>query len=176
MTSMMIASLLMTNIVTNLSIAIWMWFYLYLLFVQHRTVLIWSLSLRLWLATVRHPQYNQSSTDTSLNALFCRCLVVASKQLFERALLYKRHRMVNDYRSYCCTATLKLSKNLQVHAYLSVAGGVLIWTKNIKNFDTKIFFKEFQWRFSIETLLLACDNPFTQIWKLKCSLDNTCST
>ena len=34
-----------------------------------------------------------------------------------KILLYKRHRMVTDYRSYFCTATLKLSENLLVHAF-----------------------------------------------------------
>ena len=77
---------------------------------------------------------------------------------------------------YLTHHALEFSENLQVYAYPKVEGDVVIWASNSYANGTKIIFEDSQWRFSIEALLLACDNPFTQIWKPTCLFDNTCIT
>ena len=68
----------------------------------------------------------------SLSAIDKKNTSIGSNSKFQMVkksdILYPRHRMVTDYRSYFCSLTSKLSENLQVHAYLSVAGGLLIST------------------------------------------------
>ena len=94
----------------------------------------------------------------------------------DRKLLWKLVPIQVVFLWYLTHHALEFSENLQVYAYPKVEGDVVIWASNSYANGTKIIFEDSQWRFSIEALLLACDNPFTQIWKPTCLLDNTCIT